>query len=106
MILTRGRVYAAMLDESVGEKLYLVVSNNQRNRALGSALVARLTTTRKPDYPSIVVLSDAEDFAGSRVLCDDIEDIYEAEVVRDAGALSARAMAAVDDGLRAALSLS
>jgi hypothetical protein len=39
------------------------------------------------------------------VVCDDIYDLYEDEVKADVGALSAKTMAAINDGLRAALSL-
>src|SRR5699024_346111 len=71
-----------------GQKPYLVVSNNAQIRALRTALVVRLTTSSKPEISSIVRLPDPEDFAGSRVLRDDIEDLYADEVVREAGALS------------------
>lgn len=105
MNLVRGRVYSAVVSENVGEKLYLVVSNNQRNRALHTALVVRLTTSPKPPLASIVQLPNDEQFAGSRVLCDDIEDLYEQEVREDAGGLSPRAMAMVDTALKSALDL-
>ena len=104
MALVRGRVYAATIDSTVGEMLYLVVSNNARNHGLGSALVVRLTTTPKLPRPSIVELPHGESF-NDRVSCDDIEVLYVDEVARDAGALSARTMQAVDNGLKAALAL-
>lgn len=102
--LLRGRVYAAKLPHIDGEKYFLVVSNNRRNRQLPQVLAARLTTTPKPRLPSIVELDGREVFTG-RVLCDDIETLWADEVTRDLGALTASAMARVEDGLRAALDL-
>lgn len=104
MTLVRGRVYEAVISENVGKKLYLVVSNNQRNQALRSALVVRLTTSPKPPIPSVVDLPDTEQFS-ARIVCDDIEDMYDSEVVKSAGALSPAAMSLVDEGLKAALDL-
>ena len=104
MPMVRGRVYAATLAHIGEEKFFLVVSNNRRNRALRTALAVRLTTSPKPDLPSIVPLGPGEEFVG-RVLCDDIIELFEDEVSRDLGALSARAMAQVDAGLAAALGL-
>jgi mRNA interferase MazF len=100
----RGRVYAATLESIGEEKYFLVVSNNLRNRALRTALVVRLTTTPKPQLPSIVSLGAGEAFVGS-VVCDDILELYEDEVNRDLGALSPAAMVRVNQGLAAALSL-
>lgn len=103
MSFVRGRVYEADI-EGVGPKFYLVVSNNVRNRNLGSALVVRLTTTSKHPRPSIVDLPDGEAFNG-RVLCDNVTTLYDDDNARDAGALSARTMTAVGDGLKAAFDL-
>jgi mRNA interferase MazF len=102
--LLRGRVYAARFQGIEGEKYFLVMSNNRRNRQLPQVLAVRLTTTRKPAMPSIVELDDREVFSG-RVLCDDIVELWADEVTRDLGALSPRTMARVEDGLRAALDL-
>lgn len=99
----RGRVYAVALG-NLPEKYYLVVSNNQRNRALGSALAVRLTTSVKPKISSIVELPQEESFAG-RLLCDDIVCIWEDDNPRDLGALSRPTMRQVDRGLKAALAL-
>lgn len=63
--LERGRVYAAVLG-TLGEKYYLVVSNNQRNRNLDSVVAVRLTTSLKPPLPSIVALDpDRDGFKGT-----------------------------------------
>jgi mRNA interferase MazF len=102
--LIRGRVYAATLPHVGGEKYYLVVSNNRRNANLPQVLAVRLTTTPKQPRPSIVELGHPEPFVG-RVICDDIETLWGDEVRREMGALSAGAMARVEDGLRAALGL-
>lgn len=103
--LLRGRVYAAVL-EHIGpeEKYYLVVSNNRRNGQLPQVLAVRLTTSAKPQVPTVIELDQREPFTG-RVLCDDIEALYPDEVRRDLGALTPAAMARVEDGLRAALGL-
>lgn len=103
--LIRGRVYAAKLEHVGTEKYYLVVSNNRRNNAFEQVLAARLTTTppRSP-RPAMVQLGSTEVFTGW-VSCDDIETIWADEVTRDLGALGPRAMAKVEDGLRAALGL-
>lgn len=100
----RGRVCEVDLDDGIGPKLYLVVSNNNRNHGLRSALAVRLTTTRKPPRPSIVELPPGEQFAG-RVLCDDVTTLYEDDHPRAAGAVSAHTMRMVNDGLKAALAL-
>lgn len=101
--LTRGQVVRADvgLDEP---KLFVVVSNNRRNRQLSDVLAARLTTSAKPSIPSIVELAP-QDGLGGRVVCDDLLPIYEDEVVSVVGALSPRSMRAVDRGLAAALGL-
>lgn len=101
--LARGQVVRA--DIGLSEpKLFVVVSNNRRNRNLGQVLAARLTTTAKPPIPSIVALSHEDQLTGS-VGCDDIVEIYQDEVRGVVGALSQASMRAVNDGLRAALDL-
>lgn len=102
--LLRGRVYAAKLDHIDGEKYFLVVSNNTRNRQLPQVLAVRLTTTPKPPLPSIVPLTHPEVFVGS-VVTDDIVEIYDDEVTRDLGSLTPAAMTRVGHALRVALGL-
>lgn len=82
----------------------MVVSNDFRNRALGSILAARITTDPKPALASIVELPIGEPAIG-RVLCDDIVALDRADLGKTLGALSRRAMDAVDDGLRVVLAL-
>ncbi len=102
--LVRGRVYAARLSHLDEDKYFLVVSNNRRNQQLSSVLAVRLTTTPKPALPSIVRIGAGEAFAGS-VVCDDILELWPDEVKRDLGALTSSAMAAVSEGLKAALGI-
>lgn len=103
--LVRGRVYRARPTGFNDDKFFVVVSNNSRNRQLDSVLVVRFTTSPKPALRSIVEIPSSEVLPGGRVVCDDIYDLYEDEVRADVGALSVRTMAAVGNGLRAALGL-
>lgn len=103
--LVRGRVYRALPSGFTDDKFFVVVSNNNRNHSLDSVLVVRFTTSAKPAIASIVEIPSTEVLPGGRVVCDDIYDLYEDEVKADVGALSAKTMAAINDGLRAALSL-
>lgn len=101
--LSRGQV--VLTDLGLEEpRLFVVVSNNRRNQRLPQVLAARLTTSPKPTIPSIVELAHPEVFVG-RVVCDDIVEIYENEVLEVRGALSPQAMRAVASGLAAALDL-
>ena len=100
----RGRVYAAKLASIKTEKYFLIVSNNQRNTHLPQVLAVRLTTSVKPQIPSIVELGKGEVFLG-RAVCDDIVELYEDEITRDLGALSPKAMHEISFGLKAALAL-
>ncbi|MEX0913635.1 MAG: type II toxin-antitoxin system PemK/MazF family toxin [Demequina sp.] len=100
----RGQVYWATFDQSLGRKPWLVVSNNARNRALASVLVARITTTDKPRVRSIVQLPHGECVVGS-VLCDDLQHMYPDDNPELAGALSPSVMRQVDGALAVALGL-
>jgi len=101
--LIRGRVVWFELPD-VGRKPGVVVSNNTRNRQLRSALVARIITSPKPVLESVIELGQSDPLVG-RVLCDDLIEVYDDEVVKDGGALAPGTMRAVDDGLRSALGL-
>ncbi len=102
IIPVRGRVY--MADVGSGRKPWLVVSNNARNRALSDCLAVRLTTSVKPELPSVVPLGHADPLTG-RVLCDDIALLYREDLEEDRGALTPETMMKVAAGLRAALAL-
>ncbi|MFJ3903197.1 type II toxin-antitoxin system PemK/MazF family toxin [Streptomyces sp. NPDC090025] len=98
----RGRLYRA--DLGFGLKPWLVVSNNARNQKLDECLVVRITTSDKPDIPSIVELSPADPAVG-RILCDDLGPMYRDDIKADLGALSAQTMARVATALRHVLAL-
>ncbi len=100
----RGRVYGAVLDEELGEKYYLVVSNNRRNRQLNDVLAVRLTTSPKPSLDTIVECGNGDPFVG-RILCDDVDAIFKEEITRDLGGISPATMRQVEEGLRAAMAL-
>jgi mRNA interferase MazF len=101
--LLRGQVIWFQLRE-YGRKPGVVVSHDTRNRALRSALVARITTAPKPALHSIVELGDDDPVAG-RVLCDDLIEVYEDEMLQDAGTLTPASLDAVNLGLLHALGL-
>lgn len=104
MSYLRGRVYAVTINDKVGEKYFLVVSNNVRNRGLGSSLAVRLTTTPKPPIPSIVRLGGPDSPFTGNVLCDDIVELWDGEG-RDLGALRAQTMTRVNAALASAIAL-
>ena len=101
--LMRGNVYWA--DLGAGRKPYLVVSNNDRNRHLASAVVVRLTTTLKPPLSTIIDLTGADYPLVGRVLCDDIMVAHEDDYPEHAGALSPATMRRVEGALRIVLAL-
>lgn len=101
----RGRIYGAVLSERLGEKYYLVVSNNRRNTMLSSVLAIRLTTAPKPALASIVPLGHRDGPWCGSALADDIVEVYRDEITRELGALPPATMRRVDDALRAALDL-
>ncbi len=102
--LLRGRIYRAQPPGFRSPHHFLVVSNNTRNRALGSALVVRFTSTPKPSLDSIVVVPESEVLRGW-IVCDDIYELFDDEVLGDSGALSPDCLRQVDAGLKAALGL-
>lgn len=51
--LVRGRIYRIKFKD-YDQKYYFVVSNNSRNRKLDQVLAVRVTTSPKPELPSIV----------------------------------------------------
>lgn len=103
--LVRGRIYRARLSGIDEDKYFVVVSNNIRNRQLPSVLAVRMTTTRKPNLPSIVEIPASEPLSGGRVICDDIIELWDDEVKQDLGAFTPATMAAIGAGLKAALQL-
>jgi mRNA interferase MazF len=103
IIPVRGLVYRA--DLGYGLKPFLVVSNNTRNQKLGDCLAVRLTTTTKPDLPSIVKLQAADAPLVGYVCCDDISTVFRNELRQQVGALSLPSMMRVASALKAALAI-
>ena len=99
----RGLVYRANLGH--GLKPFLVVSNNARNQRLQDCLAVRITTTQKPELPSIVKLAAADMPLVGFVCCDDLLALYRDEIKEQIGALSASTMLRVASALRAALAI-
>ncbi|RVX45183.1 mRNA interferase MazF [Nonomuraea polychroma] len=100
----RGRIYMADLGEEYGEKPYVIVSNNARNRALATYLAVRITTSSKPPLPSIIELAPEDPVVG-RALCDDIVILFAEDLRRDLGGMSLQTMMRISQGLRHALAL-
>lgn len=65
----------------------------------------RLTTTRKPPLPSIVLLTDVDAPWTGAISADDIDKVYTDEITRDHGALPPETMRRVNEALRVALAL-
>lgn len=100
----RGQVWLATLPGMSESKMYVVVSNSDRNRALGNALAVRVTSTRGPDLSSIVQVPRNESIGGY-VLCDDVEFLYPEDTIRLVTGLTGITMARIGDGLRATFGL-
>jgi mRNA interferase MazF len=99
----RGQVYWA--DVGHGEKPWVVISNNQRNRNLDTVMAVRVTTTSKHSgLPTVVSMSSADPLVGF-ILADDIEQLGQDELVRTGGALSPRTLTALNEALKIALAL-
>lgn len=102
----RSQVFFVDLGEQIGRKPFVIVSNNRRNRTLDTVLAIRITTTsRHTHLETIVPLGhDCGDLVGW-ALCDDVERLWSDELGQSAGSLGPFTMAAVNNGLRVALSL-
>jgi mRNA interferase MazF len=100
--LVRGQVVRA--DVGLAEpKRFLVVSNNQRNQNFDQVLTVRMTTTTKPDRPSIIKLGAADAPHAGYIVCDDIVTVWEDEVIDVLAGISPITMRRVELGLLAAL---
>lgn len=93
-----------MVDTAYGEKPFLVVSNQQRNRNLDSVLCARVTTSpNRPAIPSVVPIEFGDEVVGS-VLCDDLVQLEKGRLKRRmSNAFPPSEMARFCVGLAAAL---
>lgn len=99
----RGRVYG--VDLGHGEKPWLVISENARNRALDSVLAIRLTTTKLDHIASAVPLTGADRPLVGWIRTDDLEQVFVHEVGREWGAVSASTMRQVDLALHKSLGI-
>lgn len=106
----RNSLYFADLDNydedgnPIGEKPFVVISNNARNQALDDCLALRITTTPLDSMPSRVPLSHEDKFVGT-VVCDDIITLYREDIKRHVGTLSPGTMRKIDRALFHVLSL-
>ena len=102
----RGQVYMADLSNNgSGQKPWLIVSNNHRNKALESVLAVRITTTQKYlELDTVVELPSGEPVMGY-VRCDELTEVWLDELGKCQGALSPATMSLVNAGLMAALAI-
>lgn len=98
----RGQIYRVRIAGDL--KSVVIVSNNARNRRLGSVLAVRVTTAPKPSLASIVEIPKGEAVVG-RAMCDEVAPVRKELLGAHVGALSREAMRAVDAGLKVALAL-
>lgn len=102
--LLRGQVWAVDLPD-VGEKFFVIVSNNNRNASRYPRVhLARLTARPQPPLPSIVRL-DAHDFGGGYVLCDEVAPVSKDRLKRQVGVISPVGMRRVADAIKHVFSL-
>ena len=107
MSFTRGAVWFVELP-GVGDKPALIVSWQPIQKALGTAIVARITSAEKRrSLPTAVQVEAGEGGLerSSVVLCHDLFTIDRGLFRRHAGTLSVRKMLEVEDALRRALDL-
>jgi mRNA-degrading endonuclease toxin of MazEF toxin-antitoxin module len=105
---SRGAVWFVEL-HGVGDKPALIVSWQPIHKALGAAIVARITSAEKRRSLPTAVRLEAGDGGleqPSFVLCHDLFTIDRQLFRRHAGTLSVRKLLEVEDALRRALDLS
>ncbi len=91
-----------MVDLGFGRKPWVIISNNQRNKALDDVLAARITTTPKANLPTAVKLPVGEVVTGW-ILTDHISLLYTDELTAPIGALPPQVMRQLSDALRIAI---
>lgn len=91
--------------DSLGEKPYVVVSNNGRNEKLDSFLAVRITTSPPILGLATHVVLDSSSPVVGHARCDDITIIYDDEVKRNFGFISLPDMQKIGAGLKSALAL-
>ncbi|GAB1508051.1 hypothetical protein JCM33774_00920 [Actinophytocola sp. KF-1] len=101
----RGHVFRVSMS-NIGLKPFVVVSNNQRNRALDSVLAARITSTDKSHIPTAVQLTPDDPLVGY-VLADDILELWKDELEEGEylGALAPRTLLSLNTALAQALGI-
>jgi mRNA interferase MazF len=104
---SRGAVWFVELP-GVGDKPALIVSWQPIQKALGAAIVARITSAEKRTLPTAVHLEAGDGGLEQPgfVLCHDLFTIDRQLFRRHAGTLSVRKLLEVEDALRQALDLS
>jgi mRNA interferase MazF len=102
---SRGQVWWAGV--GLAEKRFVIVSNNVRNRKLNDVLGVRLTTSPKPDLPSIVEFPEGVVPGTSRsyAIGDDIWPLYRDDLDGPITALTPAQMREVDRAMAVALDL-
>ncbi|MCP3798697.1 type II toxin-antitoxin system PemK/MazF family toxin [Allokutzneria sp. A3M-2-11 16] len=99
----RGQIYWS--DIGFGNKPWLVVSNNMRNRAIPSLLAVRITTTSKNvGLPTFVPLSPSDPMVGV-INVDDLQQLAHEELGEQAGAVTPQTLMKVNTALKVALAL-
>lgn len=103
MTINRSEVW--MIDTPYGEKPHLVVSNQQRNRALSTVVCVRITTSPSPpSIPSVVPIEDPSGAVVGRVLCDEVFTVPKDQLTRRiSNGLTPHQMDRVCLGLKSAL---
>lgn len=101
--ILRGQIWARDVP-GLGEKFFLVVSNNGRNAsAYPRVHVVRTTAMRQPDMPSNVQLDNRD--GGAWVKCDEVTLVDKGTFKRQVGVVSPAGMARVATGLKHILAL-
>ena len=101
--LLRGQIWARDVP-GVGEKFFLVVSNNGRNAsAYPRVHVVRTTAMPQPAMPSNVALDPRD--GGGWVKCDEVTLVDKASFKRQVGVVSPAGMAKVAAGIKHVLAL-
>ncbi len=94
-----------MIETSDGQKPFLVVSNQQRNRNLTTVICVRITTSpNRPNIPSVVPIESRDGVVVGRVLCDTLSEVHKDKLVRRmSNAFTPGEMRRICDGLSAAV---
>ncbi|MEY4990259.1 MAG: hypothetical protein RIS08_485 [Actinomycetota bacterium] len=101
----RGQVYLALHPDLEEKKYFLVVSNNKRNKALGSALCLRITTTDKRNIPTCVALPKSKEGLTGFIVCDDVYLFYTDELGSPVTAVTDAIMRDVESALKLVFSI-